>query len=393
MTERAKTGGSIRKMPGRELYQGRYVAADGHRRSVYAATEKECQEELRKALTLADNGIRPADSKATVAEYLAEWLEASVAPRLRPRTVESYRETVKLYLVPAIGKVKLSKLTPDHVARMLAELRARRDAKGKQLSPTTVRYAGSVLRIALNRALKQGRVLRNAAALADLPAKESHELVPLSGAEVRKFLASVENDRLGTLFLAAVGTGLRQGELLALRWSDLDLTGKTLTVAHTLRRNTRELAEPKTRRSRRTLALTPAVVAGFKRQKRRQAEEQLAAGPRWRDQDFVFTGGLRRGRYMVPDGRPLDAGHVLRHFQAALKAAGLPAQPFHALRHAYATLLLEQGEELAVVSQILGHSNFSTTSDVYAHFTRKLSESAAVRMDAVLAPKGSAQNA
>jgi integrase len=239
----------------------------------------------------------------------------------------------------------------------------------------------------------KGRVLRNAAALADLPAKATHELVPLDSDQVRAFLASIENDRLGPLFLAAVGTGLRQGELLALRWSDVDLEAGALTVAHTLRRGTRELAEPKTGRSRRTLALAPSVVAGLKRQKRRQAAEQLAAGPRWKSEDFVFTGGRRQGRYFVPDGRPLDAGHVLRQFQAALAAAGLPRQPFHALRHAYATLLLEQGEELGVVSRILGHSNISTTSDVYAHFTRKLSESAANRMDAVLDPQGTARNA
>jgi integrase len=107
----------------------------------------------------------------------------------------------------------------------------------------------------------------------------------------------------------------------------------------------------------------------------------------------VFTGGRRQGRYFAPDGRPPDAGYVLRQFQAALKAAGLPAQPFKALRHAYATLLFEQGVEFGVVQRILGHSNISTTSDVYAHFTRKLSESAASRMDAVLDPQGTARNA
>jgi integrase len=274
--------------------------------------------------------------------------------------------------------VSLAKLTPDHVARMLAGLTARGD-----LSPTTVRYAGSVLRIALGRALKQGRVLRNAATLADLPAKATHELVPLTAPEVRALLASVESDRLAPLFLAAVGTGLRQGELLALRWDDVDLDAGTVTVAHTLRRGTRELAEPKTDRSRRTLSLAPSVTVGLREQRRRQIAEWLAAGSRWRDAGFVFT---------MPDGRALDAGHVLRRFQTALAAAGLPHQPFHALRHAYATLLLEQGEELGVVSRILGHSNIATTSDVYAHFTRTLSAHAADRMDAVLDPKGTARN-
>ena len=295
---------------------------------------------------------------------------------------------MKLYIKPAIGTVKLAKLTPDHVGRMLATLTARGD-----LSPTTVRYAGSVLRIALGRALRQGRVLRNAAALADLPAKATHELVPLTSEQVRAFSSPrsrpTDSDRCTC---AAVGTGLRQGELLALRWSDVDLKAGTLTVAHTLRRGTHELAEPKTGRSRRTLALAPSVVAGLKLQKRRQAAEQLAAGPRWHDQGFIFTGGRRQGRYLVPDGRPLDAGTRPAPVPGRAEGCGTP-QPFHALRHAYATLLLEQGEELGVVSRSSDTRTSRPRADVYAHFTRKLSASAADRMDAVLHPKGTARNA
>jgi integrase len=138
----------------------------------------------------------------------------------------------------------------------------------------------------------------------------------------------------------------------------------------------------KTERSRRTLALAPIVVSGLREQRQRQLAERLAAGSRWLDEGFVFT---------TPTGGPLNAWHVTRSFQRALAAAGLARQPFHSLRHAYATLLLEQGEELGVVSRILGHSNIATTSGVYAHFTRSLSTRAADRMDAVLSPRGTAR--
>jgi site-specific recombinase XerC len=149
--------------------------ADGRKHSVYAKTKREAQERLRAAQTAADQGIRPVGLQLTVAAFLEDWLSTSVAPRLRPRTVESYRETVYRYITPAIGRTALAKLEPEHVARMLAALTAPGD-----LSPTTVRYVYSVLRIALGRALKSGRVVRNVATLVDPPAKIRHEPRPLT---------------------------------------------------------------------------------------------------------------------------------------------------------------------------------------------------------------------
>ena len=195
------------------------------------------------------------------------------------------------------------------------------------------------------------------------------------GQEARAFLDAVASDRLVPLYTTAIATGMRQGELLALRWSDVDLDVRTINVRHTLRLGTRTLAQPKTERARRTLRIG-ADVAGLLREHRvRQLEERLAAGSRWHDGDFVFPSST---------GTPLDSRNVTHALQDALRRAGLPRQRFHDLRHAYATLMLEDGEELAVISRSLGHSNLSTTADVYAHLTHAMLERSAARMDAIL---------
>ncbi|CAN5296302.1 hypothetical protein BH24CHL7_BH24CHL7_04500 [soil metagenome] len=176
--------------------------------------------------------------------------------------------------------------------------------------------------------------------------------------------------------MTAVGLGMRQGELLGLRWSDVNLDTGLLSVRHTLQRRTYQLAEPKTERGRRTLAMPGIVTLALREHRRRQVAERLAAGPMgWQDRDLICT---------TPRGTALDTRNVTGALQAALERAGLPRVTFHSLRHACATLLIEQGEELAVVSRLLGHANLSTTADVYAHLTRGMQQRAADRMDTIL---------
>lgn len=352
-------------------WEARYRAASGRRASVYARTSGEVQEALRKALTHADAGIRPVDGRLTTKAYLEDWIATSVRPRVRATTADSYASIVKLYLVPELGRIPLAKLEPGHVQAMLSRVRS---ARNGDLSPTTRRYVYAVLRIALGRALKSGLVLRNVATLVDPPAKARHELETLDVGQVGTLLASIRGDRLEALYVAAIGTGLRQGELLGLRWADVDMDAGTLTVRNTLQRVTRKLAEPKTERARRTLTMPGAVVDALRAQRVRQLEERLAAKA-WADPELVFAS---------PIGTPLDPRNVTRRFQTAIARAGLPRQRFHDLRHAFATLHLEGGEELAVVSKMLGHANLSTTADVYAHLTTGMHARAAARMDGIL---------
>jgi integrase len=185
---------------------------------------------------------------------------------------------------------------------------------------------------------------------------------------------------LRTLYLVATGTGLRQGELLALRWSDVDLDTSMLSVRHTLQRGTRTLEEPKTERGKRTLRLGRETREALLDQARVQRRERLAAGSSWHDGDYVFT---------TRKGLPLNGRNVLEAFHQALDRAGLARRPFHSLRHAFATLQIESGEELGVVSRILGHSQIATTADVYAHLTPAMLERSANRMDAILERRAS----
>lgn len=371
------SGGNVRRRKS-GLWEGRY-RQHGHQKAVYARSYREAQEKLRVALARADAGAQQPEGRTTTGAFLEEWLDTSVRPRLRPATVASYEDTVRRYVVPAIGRIALSKLSPEDVGRMLGGLAVRKPA----ISPTTQRYAYAVLRIALGRAYKSGRVLRNVATLVDPPAKARTEMHPLTSEQARGFLQAVTGDRLGPLYTVAIATGMRQGELLALRWSDLDLDAGMLAVRHTLRRKTHELAEPKTPSARRVLRLATIATNTLREHRRRQLEERLAAGRHWQDHDLVFATGA---------GTPLDSRNVTRALQDALARSGYPRQRFHDLRHAYATLMIESGEELTIVSKSLGHADLSTTANVYAHLTPAMQSRSAARMDAILGDRSEASS-
>lgn len=252
-------------------------------------------------------------------------------------------------------------------------MRASLAARGT-LSLTTVRYAFVVLKIALERAVKTGRTARNVAKLVDAPAKSKHELLPLTFEETGAFQSAIAGHKFEALYLMAIGTGLRQGELLGLTWDDVDLDAGVVNVRHTLDRTSRTLGEPKTERSRRVLTLPLPVTAALLRHRSRQDAERVAARV-WGSKGFVFASTV---------GGPIDAGRVTRALHEVLTKAGIRQQRFHDLRHAYATLQLEAGADLFHVSRTLGHANIGTTSDVYGHFTKAMSEEMADRMTGIL---------
>jgi integrase len=366
---RSTTGGMIREHPARSLWEARWVGADGRKHSAYAKSRREAQERLRAGLAAADAGIKPIANKLTLNAWLDEWLETTVAARCRPSTARSYRDVARRYIRPAIGKKSLAKLTPEDVTRMLVGLTARGD-----LSPTTVRYVYVVLRVAMGRALKSGRVTRNVATLVDPPTRATFELAPLSAVQVAAFRTAIAGHRLEALFLTALGLGARQGELLALRWADVDLEAGTVTIRATLDPLSGELGEPKTEHSRRTLRL-PLPVAIVMRRHRVEQAAVRAQAKRWDSRGFVFT---------TSTGRPLSSQNVTRDLHTALATAGLPRQRFHDLRHAFATLQLEAGADVFEVSRALGHASIATTANTYGHFTRTMAERSADRMTAIL---------
>jgi integrase len=251
----------------------------------------------------------------------------------------------------------------------------RRSAAG--LSPRRVVYIHAVLRRALVTAERWGMVSRNVAKLVDTPRVTRHEITPLTPEQARVLIESAVADRHRALWLTALGTGLRQGELLALRWEDVDLEEGRLRVRHSLANVDCELTlqEPKTNRSRRSLVLPEAVTVALRAHRTRQRMDRLAAGSRWVDSGHVFATML---------GKPHHAATITRCFDDALDRAGLPKVRFHDLRHSAATFLLAEGFTLEDVKNLLGHNTIVLTSNTYGHVLEQRKREVARGMNAVL---------
>jgi integrase len=342
------------------------------RKYVYGITAQEVQDALLKARTDRAAGLPVKAERQTVAEYLLRWLMECAKPSTRPRTFERYEQLIRLHIVPEIGKIRLERLAPADVQRLLN----RKLAGG--LSPKSVRHLRAVLTVALNRALRWGLVGRNAAALTDAPKLERHQIHPLTLAQTQHFIEAVKREPFGPFFLLAATTGARRGELLAAKWSDVDLDSRVIRITGSLQRidGSLQVCEPKTAKSRRPLPLLDFVAEALKAHRGRQLRERLQAGPDWLDQGFVFTGA--HGQPLDPDGALRDA------FKAALGKAGLPDIRLHDLRHSAASLLLALNIHPRVVMELLGHSQISLTMDTYSHTVPEILRDAIDKLGAAL---------
>jgi integrase len=355
---------------------GRWVAAltldTGKRRFLYGKTRAEAAQKLAAAQRDRDKGLPVLGERQTVAQYLASWLDAA-RPTIRPQSWRRYEETARLHIIPTIGKIKLTKLTAQHIQGLYA---AKLNA-GQ--STATVRYMHVTLRRALSEAERLDLVPRNVARLVKPPRKERPEMHVLDADQARRFLGAVAGHRLEALFTLAVTSGMRSGEMLGLRWGDVDLDGRSLQVKFSLKRLDGKLVlkEVKTEHSRRHIALTEAAVAGLRAHRRHQHEERLFLGPAWQDRDLVFC---------MKDGNPMDGIHLLRYqFKPLMRSAGLPEEVvFHDLRHTAATLMLLQGIHPKVVSEMLGHASIAITLDLYSHVLPNMQRDATAAMDRLL---------
>jgi len=261
----------------------------------------------------------------------------------------------------------LHALSPQQVQAMLSGLQL------KRLSPATIRGVRAVLRAALGDAMRWGLVARNVAALAYGPRMERPELSVFSAKEAQAFLEAIRGDRLEAFFCVAIATGLRLGELLGLRWADVDLDSEVLMVQQALQRVGKHVrfVEPKSRRSRRRVSLPTFAIRALKSHRQLQASERRLAGSKWVETGLVFTSTI---------GTPADERNVRRAFKSVVHAAELPDLRLHDLRHTTATLLLTQGVHPRVVMETLGHSKVSLTLDTYSHVLPGLQAEAAKRM-------------
>jgi integrase len=370
--KRANGEGSISQHPDGRWW-ARVTLPNGKRKAFYGKSRKEVQQKLTAALSDQQKGLPIVGERQTVAEYLAWWLETSKRPRLRPRTWERYVTLVRLHVVPHVGGVALGRLTPQQLADMYRKLLA------AGLSKRTVQFVHAVLHGALKQAVRLELVARNPADAVDAPRPERREMHALTAEQARMLLDAVRGDRLEAFYVLAVSTGMRLGELLGLRWRDLDLDAGRLHVRSTLQRvNSQWLfAEPKTQQSRRSISLSAVAVAALRAHRARQLETVRELGPAWISYDLVFCG---------PTGEPLHATNFgKQYFHSLLKRAGLPRIRPHDLRHTTASILLAGNVHPKYVQDLLGHSQISMTLDTYSHITQNMQEQVAAHMDAVLA--------
>ncbi len=300
-----------------------------------------------------------------------KWIYAKTRREVAARLTKIQRDIAEG--LPTLGRVRLAKLTPHHVHSLIVD-----KTREGRLAPRTIQYMHSVLRAALNQALRWRMVHYNAASMVSAPRATRLEPKVLTPEEARRLLGVLRGNRLEALYSVALALGLRQGEALGLKWSDLDLDAGILHVRRAAQRiphQGTQLVETKTAGSRRTLFLPPVVVSALRAHRGRQTLERLAAGPARADLDLVFPS--RRGTLA-------DGPNITHRFRRLLMRAGLPPMRFHDLRHACASLLLVQGVHPRVVMETLGHSQISLTMNTYSHVLPALQREAAERMEAIL---------
>jgi len=372
MGKRANSEGSVY-----QRQDGRWVASitleNGKRKSIYCKTQKEAVKAVRTANQEKDQGTLINIADQTLGDFLTAWLQDTMQHNVRPRTYIRYRELVELHIVPMLGKVKLQKLSPQQLQKLYNKKRE------EGYAPQTVKHIHRVLHRALNDALRWNLVARNICDAIDTPRVPKQEMKALTGEQAKLFLEAAKGDPLEALYILALTTGARQGEILALQWDSIDMMHGTLQVKQSIARIGKQgfvISEPKTMKSRRNIHLTALALEALRQHRIRQNEARLAAGAAWNDQGWIFCNSV---------GRPIEAGNLLRRsFWPLLEKAGLPRMPFHSLRHSTASLLLSLGIHPKIVQEILGHSSISMTLDIYSHVMPVMHADAAKQLNTLL---------
>lgn len=356
-----------------------YLGRDGsgkrkyHNKTIHG-NKKDAERYLTKVLRERDTGTFVEPSRETLAEFLDKWLDTVVKQRVRERTYLDYRDRLKWYVKPVLGDKKLSQITAEDIQTMYNKMLE------DGLSPRTVRYTHTILKNALQQAVKWGKLYRNPADLVDLPRQKKEEMKVLTPEQAARFMEATVYSPWKAFFSLLLASGMRPGEALGLKWSDIDFKNKRVTVNRALVRTAGggwKLEEPKTARSRRTIPLPASVMADLEEHKKNQAAEKLKAKPgTYNDQGFVFA---------ASNGEPMSDKNIFRrHFKPLLEAAGLPDIRLYDLRHTCATLLLASGVNPKVVSERLGHASVTLTLDTYSHVLPDMQKEAAEKLEGML---------
>jgi integrase len=371
--KRGNNEGSLHK---RKNGTWRVQVSINRKRLGYSAKSKsDAQSWLRKTQDEIETGLKFESTKLLVSQYMKDWL-TTIQPSLRVNTHAQYAQITNQYLVPSFGKIKLRDLSPDTVQRLYNYM----VEQGKGLR--TVKMTHAVLHRALKQAVRLGIVSRNAAA-ATIPPKPKHkEMTILDENQVQTFLlaAKATNDRFYALYHLALSTGMRQGELLGLKWSDVDFSQKLLQVQRQLvreRSGKLGFVEPKTKAGNRRIDIGEGTLAVLKDHRDGQRKEAASFGSLWPKSDLVFPSEV---------GTPMGRNNLRRMFTRLLRIARVPQIRFHDLRHTAASLMLNNGVPVIVASKRLGHAQPSITLDVYGHLMPNKQQDVATLMDQLLTP-------
>ena len=370
MARRRANGDGGVTLRGDGRWQGSVTLEDGSRRYVYGKTKTEALAKVRDALTADATGTVAIEGNATVGQLLTDWLNAKRTDgKTRPTTLASYADMANRVLKP-LHRVRAKSLTPAHVRNWRAGYMATKTHRGTAPSPRTVAYAQTVLAMALGLAVKDKRIRENAALSTErIAVAPKPPTNVLTGDELNRLVAMTEHPVNRALWAVLGGTGLRLGEALGLKWSDIDTASGVLSVNRSLRvvpndngAERLQILYPKTRASVRTVRVPRFALAA------------LAGMPRQLHSDYVFT--TAKGTFLNPS-------NVRTRFKADLATAGLPDMRIHDLRHTAAVLMLLSGTDLMSVSQTLGHTQLATTS-IYLQALPRGRQDIADRMDGMV---------
>jgi integrase len=369
----------------------------------YAKSKKELADKMRAVQGQVSTGAYQEPSKLRVADWFNLWINEYQKQSLRPTTWESYKMQLDKHILPAIGHLHLTQLQTYHLQTLYNDKQkdgARLDGKPGPLSPRSVRYIHMICHAALEQAKKEGKLLINPADAVKLPHDPRKEIKFLDTDQVKTFLSAARETKHFAAYFMALNTGLRRGELLGLRWKDVDLKEGSITVNQGLVRTKEGLSfqEPKTRLSNRTIGISKEVVNELKFHRRRQmADQERIPAALYEDHGLVFCS---------EDGRPMCPRGFTRHFERIFdrinrdierkgeelewpaevtEAAKIKKVPFHALRHTFATLCLQQGTDARTIQEALGHHKASFTLDVYSGVTKQMKQEATSKIGSLLA--------
>lgn len=364
--------GHVRKRPSGSWAYVLELGRDGNgkRRQQWKSgfrTKREAQQELTAALHALKTGTYVEAHQITVSQFLDRWLEHA-AHQVSTKSLESYESIVRLHLRPRLGHLKLDQLRPLHIEAYQNASLSGVGGLVRPLAAKTVQMHHRVLSLALKQAVRWQLLPRNPAEAVEAPRPERRPMQALPAAELGRIIQEARSTRFYMGILLAISTGLRRGEVLGLRWSDVDLERRRISVSQAVQRQGAENAfvQPKSERSRRTVELPPFLVEELRRHKADQAQRRLLLGPDWKDHGLVVDSG---------DGAPFHPVSLTNAFARIVRRLGIRAR-LHDCRHSFATLLLLNGVHPKIVSEILGHSSTAVTMDVYSHVLPGMQEPA-----------------